>query len=91
MTPDGVKLQGAADLKHYLVHDRQAELVRALTENVLAYAIGRPVDYRDEATIREITDDLESNSLRARALLRHIALSSAFRQRETKTNNPAEE
>lgn len=81
VTPDGTRLNGAADLKRHLVEDRRNDFVRAITKNVFAYAIGRPVDYRDESTITEIIQDLESNSLRARTLLRNVALSSAFRQR----------
>lgn len=82
VTPDNVELGGFADLKTYLVTQRRDDLIRTLTESVLAYAIGRPIDYRDEATVRSIVTQVADDDYRARSLLRAVATSLPMTQRE---------
>jgi len=50
--PNGRQLNGIADLKSYLVKERADDFLRALTESMLAFALGRELEYFDEHAIR---------------------------------------
>jgi mono/diheme cytochrome c family protein len=51
--PDGTKLDGPAGLRNLLLR-RQDEFVEAITEKLMAYALGRSVQYYDYPAIRSI-------------------------------------
>jgi hypothetical protein len=51
--PDGTKLDGPAALRNLLLR-RQDELVETITEKLLAYALGRSIQYDDYPAIRSI-------------------------------------
>jgi hypothetical protein len=51
--PDGTKLDGPAGLRNLLLR-RQDELVEAITEKLMAYALGRSIQYYDYPAIRSI-------------------------------------
>ena len=82
LTPDGESIDGLAGLKQYIVKHRREDFVRNLTERMLAFALGRPIDYRDEAAVRRILEQVKDNEFSARSLLRGISLSKPFRHRE---------
>jgi hypothetical protein len=50
---DGTKLDGPAGLRNLLLR-RQDEFVGAVTEKLLAYALGRSIQYYDYPAIRSI-------------------------------------
>ena len=80
--PDGTELNGFPELRSYLVEFRKDDFTRALTESLLAYALGRELDYFDEHAIRGIVAAVSANDYRARTLVKEIALSYPFRYRE---------
>jgi hypothetical protein len=51
--PDGTKLDGPAGLRNLLLR-RQDELVETITEKLMAYALGRSIQYYDYPAIRSI-------------------------------------
>ena len=51
---DGTPLESPADLRNALM-TRPEPLLRTFTENLMAYAIGRRVEYFDMPTVRAIT------------------------------------
>ena len=55
---DGTKLNGAADLRAALLA-RSDVVVTHFTEMLMAYALGRRVEYYDMPTIRKIVRDAE--------------------------------
>ncbi|MEM9701309.1 MAG: DUF1592 domain-containing protein, partial [Planctomycetota bacterium] len=81
--PDGTAVNGLAGLKEALVKTRLDPLVIQLTRKMLSYALGRQLDYRDEATVREIAATVRSDGRRLRTLVREIVLSDAFRMNQT--------
>jgi hypothetical protein len=79
--PDGTPVTGAVDLRNALVAYPD-KFVHALTENLMTYALGRRVDYRDMPTVRSIVRAAEKDDYRFAAIVLGIVSSDAFRQRE---------
>jgi len=79
--PDGTPVAGAADLRNALAAHPDKS-VQALTENLLAFALGRSVDYRDMPAVRGIVRDAAADDYRFESLVLGIVSSDAFRRRE---------
>ena len=58
---------------------RPIPLMRNLTENLMAYALGRRVEYYDQPTIRRIVRDAEADGYRMSAFFAGVVKSDAFR------------
>ena len=56
-------------------------LVRTFTENLMAYALGRRVEYFDQPTIRAIAKAAEANNYRMSSFILGVVKSDAFRMR----------
>ena len=78
---DGTALKGPADLRRALVA-RPDRFVQALTENLLAYALGRNLDYRDTPAVRKIVRGAAADNYRFESIVLGIISSDAFRKRE---------
>jgi hypothetical protein len=79
--PDGTPISGVADLRRALVAQPE-QFVRAFTASLMAYGLGRSLDYRDMPTVRRIVRDAARENYRFDALVRGIVASDAFRQRQ---------
>jgi hypothetical protein len=79
--PDGTAIDGPAGLRAALTADPE-QFVQAFTENLMAYALGRSLDYRDMPTIRGIVDAAADEGYRLEPIVLGIVTSPAFRQRE---------
>jgi mono/diheme cytochrome c family protein len=77
---DGTPLHGAADLRRALLA-RSPEFVEAVAEKLLAYGLGRKVEYADMPAVRSIVRDAKPRNYKLKALIKGVALSPAFRQR----------
>jgi hypothetical protein len=86
--PDGTPIGGPDDLRHALVADPE-RFVLTFTENLLTYALGRSLDYRDMPTVREIVRRAESDDYRLESIVLGIVSSDAFRTREAPSLNLA--
>ena len=76
---DGTPLHGAADLRAALL-TRSDVIVTHFTETLMAYALGRRVEYYDMPTIRRIVRDAAKNDYRMSDLILGVTLSPAFRE-----------
>jgi hypothetical protein len=76
----GESFAGPAELKKVLLA-RKEVFVRNLTEKMLAYALGRGLEYYDQPTVKEITDALEKNGYKSSTLILEIVKSYPFRYR----------
>ena len=56
--------------------------VQSLTSNLMTFALGREVDYRDMPTIRRIVDIAATEGNRFDSIVYNIVLSNAFQKRE---------
>ena len=74
---DGTPIETAADLTRALLN-RPIPLVRNFTENLMAYALGRRLEYYDQPTVRDITNQAEVNNYRLSSFIVGIVKSDAF-------------
>ena len=79
--PDGTPIRGPEDLRRALVA-RPDQFVQALTENLLTYALGRSLDYRDMPTVRRIVRHAAGDDYRFKSIVLGVISSDAFRKRE---------
>lgn len=75
---DGTELAGPGDLRDALL-DRQDVIFQVFTENLMAYALGRRVEYYDMPTVRAITRDAAENDYRISSFVLGVVDSPAFR------------
>ena len=75
---DGTPISSPGELSAALI-SRPVPLVRTMTENLLAYALGRRVEYFDQPTIRTITREAEANDYRMSSFVLGVIKSDAFR------------
>jgi hypothetical protein len=78
--PDGTSIAGPDDLKGVLRADAPS-FVRALSEKMLTYALGRGLEAYDRPAIREITERVERNEYRFSELILAVVESAPFRMR----------
>jgi hypothetical protein len=87
--PDGTAINGPADLRRALVGRPDHQFVQALTENLLTYALGRSLDYRDMPTVRRIVRQAAADDYRFKSIVLGVISSDAFRKREGEDVPPA--
>ena len=81
---DGTEISQPNDLVDVLMK-RPIPLVRNVIEHMLAYALGRPVEYFDQPTIRAIQQAAEPGGYRMSSLIQGIAQSDVFQMKQTLT------
>ncbi|MDE0651924.1 MAG: DUF1588 domain-containing protein, partial [Gammaproteobacteria bacterium] len=77
---DGTPLTAPEDLRDALMQ-RPIPLVRTFTTNLLAYALGRRVEYNDQPTVRAIAREGEENDYRISSFITSVIQSDPFRMR----------
>jgi mono/diheme cytochrome c family protein len=97
--PDGTQVKGPDDLRRQIVARPDRQFVQALTENLMTYALGRSLDYRDMPTVRRIVRQAAAGEYHFKSIVLGVVTSDAFRKREgtardaapaqTASNNPA--
>jgi hypothetical protein len=75
---DGTKVSSANELIAALLK-RKTPLVRTFTENLMAYSLGRRIEYFDQPTIRAITKKAEADNHKMSAFILGIVKSDTFR------------
>ena len=79
-TLSGAKVEGLAGLRALLL-DQPEQFPRTVTEKLLAYALGRRLEYYDRPTVRKIVRDAAAHDYRWSALILGIVESPAFLMR----------
>ena len=74
---DGTPVTSPRDLREALLK-RPIPLVRTFTENLMAYALGRRVEFYDKPTVRAIGKQAESDDYRMSSFVMGIVKSDAF-------------
>jgi hypothetical protein len=87
--PDGTPVKGPDDLRRQLVERPDQQFVQALTENLMTYALGRALDYRDMPTVRRIVRQAAADDYRFKSIVMGVVTSDAFRKREAGAASPA--
>lgn len=78
---DGTPITSPVALQEALLA-RPIPLVRTFTANLMAYGLGRRVEYFDQPTIREIVREAEDQDYRMSAFFLGVVMSDAFRMQE---------
>ena len=76
--PNGKTYQDVVEFKSYLLDERSGDFIRNLTEQMLAFALGRPLEYFDTPIVDEIAARVRAQGDRPSVLIREIALSYPF-------------
>ena len=75
---DGTPIQGVPALRDAIMQ-RPEVFYRIFTENMMAYALGRRVEYFDQPAIRQITREAEEEEYRLSAFILGVVSAPAFR------------
>ncbi|MEO8315908.1 MAG: DUF1592 domain-containing protein [Pseudomonadota bacterium] len=86
--PDGTPVAGPEDL-HKILAARGDQLAQVITEKLITYAVGRPVDYRDMPTVRRIVRTAAANNYHFEDIVLGVVNSAAFRRQEPPAPLPA--
>ncbi|MYH29686.1 MAG: DUF1592 domain-containing protein [Acidobacteria bacterium] len=78
--PDGTRFRGPAGLRAFLVEQRR-QFVEAMTEKLLAYSLGRRLEYYDRPTVRGIVREAAASDHRLSDIILGIVRSPAFQMR----------
>ena len=84
--PDGPSFDGPVGLKRALLAERHDDLVRQTASKMLAYALGRQLEYYDEPAVRKIIAALEADDFRFRTLVHEIVASYPFQYKRQLTS-----
>jgi hypothetical protein len=76
---DGTSFDGVVELKQLLVTKRRDEFLRALTEKMMTFALGRKLEYSDAPAVAQIVDQLKKDNYRFSTLVAGIVRSEPFR------------
>lgn len=82
--PDGTKFEGVAGLRQALL-SRSERFTTTLTEKLLAYALGRGLEYYDAPAVRAITQDAAHHDYRFSSLILSIVNSMPFQMRRSQS------
>ena len=85
---DGTRISSPRELTAALLK-RPVPLVRTMTENLLAYALGRRAEYLDQPAIREIVRGAEANGYGMTSFVLGVIRSDAFRMAQTDVETSA--
>ena len=79
--PEGVEFEGPRGLRRALLKSRKDDLRKQLVRKLLAYALGRQLEYYDEATIREVSQKVKASEDRFHTVMFEITSSDAFQMK----------
>jgi hypothetical protein len=81
--PGGMGFSTPAELKKILLESDELFL-RNISRKMLAYSLGRPLEYYDEPIVSDLVKSLRANDLKIRPLIQVIVVSHPFQNRSTK-------
>jgi hypothetical protein len=79
-TTSGVNIEGLRGLRALLL-DQPEQFPRTVTEKLLAYSLGRRIDYYDEPAVRKIVRDATAQNYRWSSIILGIVESPSFLRR----------
>jgi mono/diheme cytochrome c family protein len=83
-TASGKKIEGLAGLRAFLLEEPE-RFPRTLTEKLMAYALGRRIEYYDQPAVRKIVHDAAAQNYRWSALISGIVKNPTFLMRSGHT------
>ena len=86
--PSGVAFEGPAGLRRVLL-SRGEDFAAAVTEKLLAYALGRGLEYTDRPSVRRILRNAAADDYRWSSIALGIVKSTPFQWRRSRSDEPA--
>jgi hypothetical protein len=77
---DGTQIQNLNELQAALLK-RPIPLVRTFTQNLMAYAFGRRIEWYDQSTVRAIANEAAKNDFRISSFILGVVRSDAFQMK----------
>jgi mono/diheme cytochrome c family protein len=84
--PDGTKFEGPSGLKDVMM-SRKDEFVKAFTERLMVYALGRGVEAADMPAVRAVSAAAAKDGYRSHSIIMGIVQSLPFTMRRTPQND----
>ncbi len=81
--PGGEPFKGLIGLSKTLLKERVDDLTIQLCRKMLSYALGRQLQYYDEATVQELVEKVQANDRRIPALIHAIVECDAFQMKQS--------
>jgi len=78
---DGTDISSPSDLSRALLK-RPIPLIRHFTASLMAYALGRRLDYQDQPAVRAIVAEAEKNNYRMSSFILGVLKSDAFQMKQ---------
>jgi len=75
----GATIEGLPGLRRFLL-EQPEQFPRTVTEKLLSYAIGRPLEYTDRPVVRQIVRDAAEQQYRWSSIVLGIVKSPSFLQ-----------
>ena len=75
---NGRKIQNLDDLKSYILTEKRDQFTKAVVNKVLAYALGRYIEFTDQETINKILAQVKKDNLKFQTLVEQVVLSEPF-------------
>ncbi|MEL7497619.1 MAG: DUF1592 domain-containing protein [Planctomycetota bacterium] len=79
---DGTEIDGLVGLKQYVKTQKRDEVLTQLTRKLLAYALGRELEYYDEAAVQKIVAAVIEDDWKMQTLVLEIAKSYPFQYKQ---------
>ena len=76
--PDGHVIDGAQELKAYLLKEKEAEFARAMVVKLTAYALGRSLEFTDEENVDRLAKEFKKHDYQLDDLIEAIVTSELF-------------
>lgn len=76
--PNGHQLDGIKGLKKYLLANEKDKFAKALASKIMAYALGRSLEYSDQELTENLAKRFEDSNYQLQTLINELVLSQAF-------------
>jgi len=76
--PDGAEIGGVDDLRNYLLSSRREDFAGTVVRKLLAYALGRSLEFTDQPEADRLTKAFLDDDLRLQTLIGEVVASNLF-------------
>jgi mono/diheme cytochrome c family protein len=77
--PDGTEIRGVDDLRAYLLGPRRDDFARTIVSKLLAYSLGRSLEFTDQSEVDRLTTGFLANDMKLRSLVQEVVKNDLFR------------
>ena len=76
--PSGKRIDSVRELQQVMLGEHRHDLIRSAARHMMIYALGRSLDFSDEAVIEEVVKQVSGQGYRTRELIHAIVTSPPF-------------